>query len=84
MNEKTIMLFSAELQKETPHVVDVDPSGEVTLTCTETKRTLKLPKGTTAQAIKAFTEKHKKMNEGQLSTKALDEAKNKLMKDLLN
>lgn len=81
--QKTILVFSAELQKETEHTVDIDGAGEVLLTCTETGRFLKFPRGTSAEELKALLAKHKEANEGQISQASIEADKENLIKDLL-
>ena len=79
--EKSILVFNAELQKETPHTIDVDGNGEIVLTCTKTGRFLKFAKGTTPAELKELLEKHKTVNEGQISQASIDEAKEKILKE---
>lgn len=79
---KTIMCFSAELQKETPHTIDIDGNGEIVLTCTETGRFLKFPKGTIASDLKSLMASHKDANLGQLSVEQLEAQKKALLDEL--
>lgn len=80
--KKTIAVFSAELQRETPHEIDIDGNGEIVLTCTETGRFLKFPKGTTADELKAKLAEHKAANEGQVSMEAVEAEKAALLEGL--
>jgi hypothetical protein len=79
---KQVLVFNADLQKETEHTVDVDDNGEIVLTCSENGRTLKFPAGTTGAQLKQLLAKHKKANEGQKTVAALDAKKAALLADL--
>ena len=81
--EKTILVFCAEEQKETKHTLDIAGNGEIVLTCVTDGRSLKFPKGTTADGLKELIAKHKISNEGQISQAKLDAEKEKLIGDLL-
>ena len=81
--KKTILVFNAELQKETPHVIDFAGNGEIILTCEQTGRFLKFPKGTTGEVLKELLAKHKAANEGQVTAASLEAEKEKLLGDLL-
>lgn len=76
---KTILVFSAELQREVPHTLDIDGNGEVLLTCIETGRSLKYPAGTTAAQLKVMLAEHKAANQGQITQEKLDEEKAALL-----
>lgn len=77
-----IIAFSAELQRDTEHTVDIDGNGEVIVTCTETGRFLKFPAGTTGAELKDLLAKHKADNSGQITQASIDERKAELIKDL--
>lgn len=83
MDTQTTKVFNAGLQRETEHTVDIDGSGEIVLTCTETGAFLKLPAGTDAAGLKAYVEAHKASNEGQVTQESLDAKKAELLKGLL-
>lgn len=78
--QKTILVYSVELQKETEHTLKIDSNGEIVLTCLETGRFLKFPKGTTADELKEKIAAHKTANEGQISMAVL-EAEEKALLD---
>lgn len=80
--ETKILVFNAGLQKETEHVLDIDGAGEIVLTCTETGRVLKFPKGTTGAELKVLLAEHKAVNEGDITVEAIEEQKAKLIEDL--
>ena len=79
---KTILAFSAELQCETPHTLDIDTNGEIVLTCTETGRSLKYAPGTTPEKLKELLAAHKAANEGQITTAAIEAQKEELLSAL--
>ena len=80
--EKTILVFNAHLQKETPHKLDVDGNGEVVLTCVETGRFLKFPKGTTSETLKALIATHKEVNTGHITVESIEKQKEDLLAGL--
>lgn len=95
---KTIDIFCANEQAETPHQIEIDGVGEVILTClsevivgkdTEEKdvlrpcgRFLKFPKGTNGKDLKEYIATHKNVNEGQVSVESIEKAKQKLIDEL--
>ena len=91
---KTIEVFCATEQIETPHVIDIDGNGEVILTCTTQHgvdenekpilcgRFLKFPAGTTAETLKELLATHKKVNEGQVSVEGIEKEKEALIEGL--
>lgn len=80
--KKTIQVFCANEQAETEHTLDITGTGEIVLTCA-CERFLKLPKGSTADDIKAFIEAHKQANQGQVTVEAIEAEKDKLLNELL-
>lgn len=79
MDTKKVLVFNAELQKETEHTLDIDGNGEIVLTCVENGHFIKFPAGTTADQLKVLLVVHKQQNEGQLSVAAIDAEKQKLI-----
>lgn len=80
--EKTVTAFDAELQKDTPHTMDVDGNGEVVLTSTESGHFIKFPRGTSAEQIREYLAVHKGVNEGQVTEKSIEEEKAKIIEAL--
>ena len=80
--ETTVLMFNAELQKETEHTVDIDSNGEIILTCIETGRFVKLPKETDSEGLKAYIAAHKKANEGQVTQASIEARKAELLEGL--
>jgi hypothetical protein len=81
-NTQTILVFNADLQRESPHTLTIDGNGEVILTCTENGRFLKFPKGTTADELRALLTEHKNANEGQISVASIEAAQEELISAL--
>jgi len=81
---KTILVFNAELQRETSHTIDIDGNGDVLLTCTQTGRFLKFPNGTTAKQLKEHIARHKAANEGQVTQASIDVKKEAMLKELVD
>lgn len=82
---KTKMVFNAELQKETPHTISLNPNGdgEIIFTCTETGRAIKAPAGLDKDGIEAFLKAHKEANIGQVSMEGYQKEEQALI-DLLS
>lgn len=78
------MVFNAELQKETPHTISLNPNGdgEIIFTCTETGRAIKVPAGLSKEEVDAFLVKHKEANVGQVSMEEYQKQEQELI-DLL-
>lgn len=76
--QDTVVLFCANEQAETPHVLDIDGMGEILLTC-GCGRCIKLPADTDAAGIKAYAEAHKLGNEGQISVASIEAKKAELL-----
>ena len=63
------LIFCANCQKETEHIMTLSPSGESIFTC-QTKdcgRFLKFPVGFTEIKLDDYVKKHEKVNKGQIS-----------------
>ena len=80
--EKTVLLFDETLQKEVPHTLDIDANGEVVLTSTKSGHSVKLPRGTDGDALKAFIKTHKEQNAGKITVAALEKQKEELLASL--
>jgi len=71
-NKRTLQIFCANCQTETPHTGEVDLNGELVFTC-QTEgcgRFIKVPAGMTAEEIHAHFADHKEANVGQVSVAA--------------
>lgn len=79
--KKTILVFCAEEQADTDHVLDIDGVGEIVLTC-DCGRFLKFPAGTTSEDLKAYIAKHRASNQGQVSVAAIEAYKADLLAGL--
>lgn len=80
--KQTIKMFSPELQKEAEHTLDIDTNGEIVLTCVETKRFVKFPAGTSAEAMKAQMEAYKNANKGKISLASIEAKRAELLEGL--
>ncbi len=67
--QKTLSVFCANCQKETPHIGAVDLNGELVFTCTSDGcgRFIKVPTKMSATDIHAYFAQHKEANTGQIS-----------------
>lgn len=67
--QKTLSIFCANCQKETPHTGAVDLNGELVFTCTSEGcgRFIKVPAKMSAADIHAHFAEHKEANVGQVS-----------------
>lgn len=81
-DQKTILAFNADLQREAEHTLDIDQNGEIVLTCVENGRFLKFPAGTSADDLKALLAKHKEENEGQVTVEAMEAKKAEILEAL--
>jgi len=80
--QKTIIIFCANCQAETPHTGEVDLNGELVFTCTtpDCGRFVKLPADMTADEARAYFVAHKEANIGQVSV----EKSATLLDDIMN
>lgn len=64
---KTIEIFCAKCQEDTPHTGTVDLNGELVLTCQDCEGFIKLPAGMTLEEKQAYLSDHKESNSGQVN-----------------
>ena len=76
---KTISIFCANCQKETPHTGEVDLNGELVFTCTECGRIIKVPAKMSAEEIRVMFADHKEGNIGQVSVQESHDVLDELM-----
>ncbi len=66
------IIFCANEQVETEHVLSVSPSGEIIATCSVCGRFLKFPAGVTRAEFDMQVAEHKTSNEGQVSVEEME------------
>lgn len=60
-----VMIFDGLIQKEVPHTLEIDPSGEIVATSVETGRFVKFPAGISKEEFEQAIANHKKNCENQ-------------------
>lgn len=75
-------MFSAELQRDSEHTLEIDSNGEIVLTCTETGRFIKFPGTSTVESMKAQMEAHRVANVGQVTLTSIEAKKSELLAGL--
>lgn len=73
--KQTVLVYNADLQRETGHTIDVDGNGEIVLTCLENGRFIKFPAGTDVATLKTLVAQHKIENEGKITVAAIEAKK---------
>lgn len=73
MADKIIkIIFCANEQKETTHILSASPAGDIDATCESCGRFIRFPAGIDKETLDALIAQHKIANEGQVTQESID------------